>query len=35
MYAKNSYMVTTKSLKDTGDFTPNQFNIFFENMSLG
>jgi peptide/nickel transport system substrate-binding protein len=34
MYAKNSYMVTTKSLKDTGDFTPNQFNIFFENMSL-
>jgi peptide/nickel transport system substrate-binding protein len=35
LYAKNSYMVATKTLKDTGDFTPNQFNIFFENMSLG
>jgi peptide/nickel transport system substrate-binding protein len=34
MYAKNSYLVTTKTVKDTGDFTPNLFNIFFENMSL-
>jgi ABC-type transport system substrate-binding protein len=34
MYAKSAYMVTTKSLKTVGDFTPNQFNIFFENMSL-
>jgi peptide/nickel transport system substrate-binding protein len=35
LYAKNAYIVSTKSLGDTGDFTPNQFNIFFENMSLG
>jgi len=35
MYAKNAYMVSAKSLSDVGDFTPNQFNIFFENMSLG
>jgi peptide/nickel transport system substrate-binding protein len=34
LYAKNSYMVTTKNLNDKGDFTPNQFNIFFENMSI-
>jgi peptide/nickel transport system substrate-binding protein len=34
MYAKNSYLVTTKTVKDSGDFTPNLFNIFFENMSL-
>jgi peptide/nickel transport system substrate-binding protein len=35
LYAKNAYMVSTKNLRDTGDLTPNQFNIFFENMSLG
>jgi peptide/nickel transport system substrate-binding protein len=34
LYAKNFYLVATKSLKDTGDLTPNTFNIFFENMSL-
>jgi len=34
MYAKNTYIVSTKNLKDTGDFTPNTFNIFWENMSL-
>jgi peptide/nickel transport system substrate-binding protein len=34
MYAKNSYLVTTKNVQDSGDFTPNLFNIFFENMSI-
>lgn len=34
MFAVNDYMVTTKKLNTTNDFTPNQFNIFFENMSL-
>jgi peptide/nickel transport system substrate-binding protein len=34
LYAKNTYIVATKNLKDTGDFTPNTFNIFWENMSL-
>jgi peptide/nickel transport system substrate-binding protein len=34
MYAKNAYMVATKSLNASGDFTPNQFNIFWENMSI-
>jgi peptide/nickel transport system substrate-binding protein len=34
MYAKNFYIVATKKLQDTGDFTPNLFNIFFENISL-
>jgi peptide/nickel transport system substrate-binding protein len=34
MYAKNSYIVATKNLNDAGDFTPNTFNIFWENMSL-
>jgi peptide/nickel transport system substrate-binding protein len=34
LYAKNAYLVTTKNVKDRGDFTPNQSNIFFENMSL-
>jgi hypothetical protein len=27
-------LVTTKSLNDAGEFTPNQLNIFFEKMSL-
>jgi peptide/nickel transport system substrate-binding protein len=30
----NFYMVTTKALNTTDDFTANRFNIFFENMSL-
>jgi peptide/nickel transport system substrate-binding protein len=34
MYSKNAYMVTTSALNTAGDFTPDQFNIFFENMSL-
>jgi peptide/nickel transport system substrate-binding protein len=34
LYAKNTYIVATKSLKDAGDLTPNTFNIFWENMSL-
>jgi peptide/nickel transport system substrate-binding protein len=34
LYAKNAYIVATKSLNDTGDLTPNQFNIFWENMSI-
>ena len=34
LFGVNDYMVTTKSLNTTNDFTANQFNIFFENMSL-
>ena len=34
MYAKNTYIVATKTLQANGDFTPNLFNIFWENMSL-
>jgi peptide/nickel transport system substrate-binding protein len=34
LYAKNFYIVTTKTVHDAGDFTPNALNIFFENISL-
>ena len=34
MYAKNAFLVQTKSLNSTGDFTSNQFAIRWQNMSL-
>jgi peptide/nickel transport system substrate-binding protein len=34
MYAKNAFMVQTKGLNSTNDFTANQFAIRWQNMSL-